>query len=302
MRSIWRTLRRTVATLPGNPFGMIKLKSRREIGLMRESAELVSRALAEVGSRVEPGVTPTELDAVAETFIRDHGAEPAFKGHRAGGGGDAFPATLCTSVNDAVVHGIPDEEPLREGDLLSVDCGVLLNKYIGDSAYTFAVGEISEETRRLCRVTYEAMHEGIERAVGGQTTGDVGAAVERHCAGYGIVEALCGHGVGRELWEEPQVPNRGTPGDGAPLRGGLVICIEPMINRGGADVTTDDDGWTVRTADGSTSAHYEHMVAVRSEASSDEGGKPEILSTFEPIEQALSAPPPYRVAGEPAAA
>ena len=291
MSSLWHTLRRAVAnTFFGRAFGMIKLKSQREIGLMRESADLVSRALAEVGRRVEPGVTPRELDAVAETFIRDHEAEPAFKGHEAGAGTAPFPATLCTSVNDAVVHGIPGEQPLREGDLLSVDCGVRLNSYIGDSAYTFPVGEISEEDRRLCRVTYEAMHEGIDQAMGGNRVGDIGAAVEARCDGYGIVEALCGHGVGRELWEEPQVSNRGTPGDGPPLRGGLVICIEPMINHGTAEVTTDDDGWTVRTADGRTSAHYEHMIAVQAEGA----GKPEILSTFDPIERALVAPPPYR--------
>jgi methionyl aminopeptidase len=289
MPSLWRTLRRGVANLPGNPFGMVKLKSQREIGLLRESAQLVSRALAEVGRHVEPGVTPQELDGVAETFIRDHGAEPAFLGHEAGADTDPFPATLCTSVNDAVVHGIPGDVPLREGDLLSVDCGVFLNRYVGDSAYTFAVGELAEEDRRLCQVTFDGMHEGIAEARDGQRTGDVGAAVEAHCTGYGIVEALCGHGVGRELWEKPQVPNYGTPGEGTALREGLVVCIEPMINRGTAEVTTDDDAWTVRTADGERSAHYEHMVAVR-----PEGGKPEILSTFEPIERAVGTAPYQR--------
>ena len=280
MYSFLHALRRTLA----NSFSMIKLKSQREIDLLRESAELVSQTLAEVGRRVEPGVTLLELDGVAETFIRDHGAEPAFKGHQAGE--EVFPATLCTSVNSAVVHGIPDDTPLEEGDLLSVDCGVLLNNYIGDSAYTFAIGEISEEDRRLCRVTYEALQKGIEQAVEGRHTGDIGHAVEQHCAGYGIVDALCGHGVGRELWEEPQVPNHGTPGEGAALRSGLVICIEPMINHGTAAVETDPDGWTVRTADGRNSAHYEHMVAI-----GPKGGKPVVLSTFDPIERALGEVP-----------
>ena len=295
MRSLWHALRRTFANTLGTPFGMIKLKSRREIDLLRESAQLVSRTLAEVGRHVAPGVTPLELDAVAEAFIRDYGAEPAFKGHRAGDG-DPFPATLCTSVGSAVVHGIPDETPLKEGELLSVDCGVRLNKYIGDSAYTFAVGELAEEDRRLCRITYEGLMQGIEQVHEGRRTGDIGAAVEAHCAGYGIVEALCGHGVGRELWEEPQVPNYGTPGEGKSLRGGLVICIEPMINRGTAEVQTDADGWTVRTADDQPSAHYEHMVAVR-----PEDGKPEILSTFEPIERAIGTVP-YRHSEKQAAA
>lgn len=278
MFSFLKYLRRAFA----GTFGMIQIKSEREIGLLRESASLVAHTLAEVGRRVEPGVTPLELDAVAETFIRDHGGEPAFKGHEAGG--EVFPATLCTSVGSAVVHGIPSDTPLQAGDLLSVDCGVFLNKYVGDSAYTFAVGEISEEDRRLCRVTYESLMLGVEQAVAGRYTGDIGAAVEEHCAGYGIVHDLCGHGVGRSLWEDPQVPNHGPAGEGTKLRSGLVICIEPMINQGAAEVKTDPDGWTVRTADASTSAHYEHMVAVRE-------GKPEILSTFEPIERAIGAPP-----------
>jgi len=302
MSSLWSALRRKAArTFFGKAFGMVKLKSQREIDLLRESARLVSRALAEVGRRVEPGATPQELDGVAETFIRDHGAEPAFLGHEAGDGGDPFPATLCTSVNDAVVHGIPSNEPLEEGDLLSVDCGVFLNRYVGDSAYTFAVGELSEEDRRLCRVTFEGMHEGIAQAIAGQCTGDIGAAVEQHCTGYGIVEALCGHGVGRDLWEKPQVPNYGSPGEGTPLREGLVCCVEPMINHGTAEVTTDADGWTVRTADGRRSAHYEHMIAVRAGERAPEDGKPEILSTFEPIERAIGTVP-YRRSGHAAAA
>lgn len=260
---------------------MIHLKSDREIERLRASADLVSRTLAEVARHIRVGVTTQELDAVAEEFIRTHGAEPAFKGHRSGQ--NVFPATLCTSVNDEVVHGIPSDYALQEGDLLSVDCGVLLDGYIGDSAYTFGVGTLDEADEALCRVTYEGLGKGVEQAVAGNRIGDIGHAVETHCEGYGIVRNLCGHGVGRSLWEEPQVPNYGTPGRGRKLRAGLTICIEPMINRGTAEVTTDPDGWTVRTADGSRSAHYEHMVAVRE-------GRAEVLSTFAYIEDVIDAP------------
>lgn len=261
---------------------MVHLKSEREIDHLRASADLVGRTLGEIGKHVEPGITPLELDAIAEDFIRDHGAEPAFKGHKAGS--NVFPATLCVSLNDAVVHGIPDSEPLQEGDLLSIDCGVVLDGFIGDSAYTFAVGEISQEKRALCNVTYKGLLAGIESAQPGNRTGDIGHAVESECSGYGIVKALCGHGVGRSLWEEPQVPNYGTPGTGRRLKPGLVICIEPMINVGVGEVTTDADGWTVRTADGSASAHYEHMIAIREDGY-------EVLSTFDYIEDVYS--PPY---------
>ncbi len=260
---------------------MVHVKSEREIEALRRSADLVGRALAEVGRHVRPGVTTAELDAVAEDYVRTHGAKPAFKGHSHGE--HVFPATLCTSVNDAVVHGIPDGYALREGDLFSVDCGVILDGYVGDSAYTFAVGEIAPEDVRLCRVTYEALHRGVEQAVAGNRIGDIGHAVEQHCAGYGVVRDLCGHGVGRGLWEEAQGPNYGQRGRGRKLRAGLAICIEPMVNRGTAEVTTDADGWTVRTADGAASAHYEHMVVVRE-------GQPEVLSTFEYIEEAVDAP------------
>ena len=263
---------------------MVHLKSEREIEQLRASSDLVCRTLAEVARHIAPGVTPLELDRVAETFIRDHDATPAFKGHRHGK--NVFPATLCVSLNDEVVHGIPDETPLQDGDLLSIDCGVYLGGYVGDSAYTFAVGDLSDEDRRLCRVTYEALCKGIEQAVAGQRLGDVGHAVEAHCAGYGVVEDLCGHGVGRSLWEDPQVPNYGEAGKGRKLKRGLTICIEPMVNRGTAEVTQDADGWTIRTADGARSAHYEHMIAVRD-------GAPDILSTFAPIEAVIDAP--YRM-------
>ncbi|WP_022836597.1 type I methionyl aminopeptidase [Salisaeta longa] len=261
---------------------MVHLKSKREIEKLRASAELVSRTLAEVGRHVAVGVTTNELDAIAEDFIRTHGAEPAFKGHRHGK--NVFPATLCTSVNDHVVHGIPSDYALQPGDLLSVDCGVVLDGFIGDSAFTFAVGTLADEDYTLCRVTHEGLNAGIEAAVAGHHIGDIGAAVEARCADYGIVRDLCGHGVGRSLWEQPQVPNYGSPGTGRTLRKGLTICIEPMINHGTAEVYTADDGWTVATADGTRSAHYEHMIAVRD-------GAPEVLSTFDYIEDVTV--PPY---------
>lgn len=263
---------------------MVQLKSKREIERLRASADLVGRTLGEIAKHVEPGVTPLELDAIAEDFIRTHDAEPAFKGHKAGS--NVFPATLCVSVNDAVVHGIPDDTPLREGDLLSIDCGVVLDGFIGDSAYTFAIGEISDAKKALCNTTYRGLHAGIEQARAGKRIGDIGHAVESACEGYGIVKALCGHGVGRSLWEEPQVPNYGTPGTGRRIKPGLVICIEPMINIGDDEVTTDADGWTVRTADRTPSAHYEHMVAVHSDGY-------EILSTFDYIEAVRT--PPYQL-------
>lgn len=260
---------------------MIHYKSEREIELLRQSADLVSRTLAEVARHIEPGVKTAELDRVAEHFIRTQGGEPAFKGHR--NGRHVFPATLCVSVNDEIVHGIPGEYVLQEGDLVSVDCGVFLEGYVGDSAYTFAVGELSDEDRALCRATYEGLVQGVAQAVAGNRAGDIGHAVSARCEGYGIVRDLCGHGVGQSLWEDPQIPNYGRPGRGRKLKEGLVICIEPMINHGTAEITTDDDGWTIRTADGRASAHYEHMVAVRD-------GQPDVLSTFAYIEDVIDAP------------
>lgn len=258
---------------------MIQRKSEREVDRLRESAHLVGRTLAEVARHVRPGVTTRELDEVAEAFIRTHDAVPAFKGYR------GFPSTLCISVNDEVVHGFPGDYVLQEGDLVSVDCGVHLRGYYGDSAYTFAVGEISPEDARLCRVTYEALYKGIEQAVHGKRIGDIGHAVQSHCEGYGygVVRDLVGHGIGRSLHEDPQVPNFGRRGAGRKLKEGLTLCIEPMINRGTDEVTTDADGWTIRTADRLPSAHYEHMVVVRR-------GQAEVLSTFEYIEAVIEAP------------
>ena len=263
---------------------MVHLKSQREIDLMRVSADLVGRTLAEVARYVEPGVTTAKLDRVAEDYVRAHGAEPAFKGYRVGQL-PPFPGTLCVSVNDVVVHGIPGGYELQEGDLISVDCGVKLDGYYGDSAYTFAVGEISDDDIRLCQVTYEALHEGVARAVHGNRVGDISYAVQSYCEerGYGVVRDLVGHGIGRKLHEDPQVPNYGRRGTGRKLKQGTTICIEPMINRGTYAVGTDPDGWTIRTADGAPSAHYEHMVVVRR-------GEPEVLSTFAYIEEVIEAP------------
>jgi methionyl aminopeptidase len=264
---------------------MIHLKSAREIDHLRESADLVGRTLAEVAKHVRVGVTTGELDAIAEDFVRTHGAEPAFKGYEIGGSVPPFPGTLCTSVNDVVVHGIPSDYALQDGDLLSVDCGVELNGYYGDSAYTFAVGELAPEDVALCRATYEALNKGVAQAVVGHCIGDISSEIQSHCEAknYGIVRDLVGHGIGRSLHEDPQVPNYGQAGRGRKLRAGLTMCIEPMVNRGTGEVTTDDDGWTVRTQDGLPSAHYEHMVVVQE-------GQAEVLSTFEYIEDVTDAP------------
>lgn len=263
---------------------MIRWKNDTEIDALRAAADLVARTLGEVARHVRPGVTTRELDRIAESFIRQQGGRPAFKGY--GSPKNPFPGTLCTSVNDVVVHGIPGDEPLSDGDLVSVDCGVILDGFYGDSAFTFAVGEIDEERARLCRVTHESLLRAIDACRAGNRLGDVGSAVQEHCeqAGYGVVRDLVGHGIGRELHEEPSVPNFGRRGHGRRMREGLSICIEPMVNMGEPDVSTDRDGWTVRTADGSVSAHYEHMVVLRKDG-------PEVLTTFEHIEAVLDALP-----------
>jgi len=265
---------------------MVHLKSQREIECLRESADLVGRTLAEVAQHIDVGVTLNALDAVAEDFIRTHDAEPAFKGYQVGD--NVFPNTLCMSVNDAVVHGIPSDYALKEGDLLSIDCGVKLNGYYGDSGFTFGVGDVAEEDAALCRATYESLLKGIEQAVEGNQVGDISHAVQSHCEGqgYGVVRDLVGHGIGQSLHEDPQVPNYGAPGQGRRLKRGLSICIEPMINQGSGEVSTDPDGWTIRAADGRPSAHYEHMVVVREDEA-------EVLSTFEYIEDVIQ--PPYEI-------
>ena len=262
---------------------MVHLKSHRELDCLRASGDLVSRTLAEVAQYIEPGVTTLELDGVAEAYIRRQGAVPAFKGYRMGDV-PPFPGTLCTSINDVVVHGIPDQTRLREGDLISIDCGVYLDGYFGDSAYTFAVGELSTPDGELCRTTFEALLMGIEQAVYGAQIGQISAAIQNQCerAGYGIVRELAGHGIGRKLHEAPQIPNYGRAGSGKLLRTGMTFCIEPMVNRGTHRITTDDDSWTIRTGDGAPSAHFEHMIAVT-------GDEPEVLTTFDYIEEVLQS-------------
>jgi len=270
---------------------MIHLKNESEIEGLRAAADLVARTLGEVARHVVPGATTRALDRVAEAFVRDHGAVPAFKGY--GPAANPFPATLCTSVNDVVVHGIPDDRPLEDGDLVSVDCGVILDGFVGDSAYTFAVGDPDADRARLCGVTYDALLKGVSAATVGNRIGDVGHAVQSRCegAGFGVVRDLVGHGIGRSLHEEPSVPNFGRRGSGRRMKDGLTICIEPMVNAGTGEVTTDRDGWTVRSADGSPSAHYEHMVAVRR-------GGTEVLTTFRYIEDVLGVPPYAGVGSE----
>lgn len=254
----------------------IHYKSVEEIELIRESSLLVSKTLGEIAKVIGPGVKTITLNKLAETFIRDNGGVPAFLNYH------GFPYSLCISLNNQVVHGFPGEYVLEEGDLVSVDCGVELNEYIGDSAYTFAIGEVSETTKKLMRVTMECLDLGVEKAVIGMRIGDIGYAVQQHAEknGFGVVKELVGHGVGRELHERPEVPNYGRRGSGVKLEEGMVIAIEPMINAGKARVKFWDDGWTVSTADGMKSAHYEHTVAVKK-------GKPDILSTFSYVDNVL---------------
>ncbi|NNC82724.1 MAG: type I methionyl aminopeptidase [Flavobacteriales bacterium] len=255
---------------------MIHLKTDEEIEILRQSSLLVGKTLAEVAKLIEPGIDTMKLDAVAEEFIRDHGAIPGFKGLY------GCPSTLLCSVNEAVVHGLPTERPLEEGDIVSVDCGVLMNDFYGDSAYTFKVGEVSEEVQSLLDVTQQCLEKGIEQAVSGNRVGDIGWAIQQHAEahGYGVVRELVGHGLGRELHEEPEVPNYGKRGRGAKLKEGMTLAIEPMINLGVKEVKQLDDGWTIVSADGRPSAHFEHDVVVRK-------GKAEVLSTFEYIEEVL---------------
>ena len=260
---------------------MIFLKTDDEIELLRQSNLLVGKTLAEVAKLIKPGVTTKELDKVAEEFIRDHGAIPTFKGYPSPYG-SPFPGTLCTSVNDQVVHGIPNDVPLKDGDIVSVDCGTLMNGFCGDSAYTFCVGEVDSEIRQLLKVTKEALYLGIENAVHGKRLGDIGFAIQSHCEAksYGVVREFVGHGIGHEMHEDPQVPNYGRRGTGTMLKKGMCIAIEPMITQGSRQIVMEKDGWTVRTKDRKFAAHFEHTVAVRV-------GKADILSSFEYIEQVL---------------
>ena len=255
---------------------MLYYKTNEEIELVRESSLLVAKTLAEVAKAIKTGITTLQLDKIAEEFIRDNQAEPAFLNY------NGFPNSLCISVNAQVVHGIPNKETLKDGDVCSVDCGVLKNGFYGDSAYTFAIGEVSEESLTLLRVTRESLLKGIEKAVSGGRLGDVSAAIQEHAEshGFSVVRELVGHGIGRHLHEKPEVANYGKRGSGLVLKEGLIIAIEPMINMGTKSVVHEKDGWTVRTADRKPSAHFEHTVAIRK-------GEADILSSFEFIEEAL---------------
>ncbi len=251
-------------------------KTKEEIELIRESSLLVGKTLAEVAKIIKPGITTLSLDKVAEEFIKDNNAIPAFKGY------SGFPNTLCISVNSHVVHGIPGAYVLKEGDIISVDCGVLKNKFFGDSAYTFAIGEVKPEVLNLLKATKESLYKAIEKAVVGNRLGDISEAVQSHVEklGYSVVRELVGHGIGQNLHEAPEVPNYGKKGSGLKLQVGLVIAIEPMVNLGKKAIIQENDGWTIRTADNLASAHFEHTIAIGKE-------KADILSSFEDIERVL---------------
>mgnify|MGYP002558287508 FL=1 len=258
---------------------MIYLKTDEEIELMREANQLVGKTLAEVGKHVAPGVSTLQLDKIAEEFIRDHGAVPAFLGY----GG--FPNSICASVNEQVVHGIPSSSKiLNEGDIISVDCGAILNGYVGDSAYTFCVGEVDPKVKDLLKTTKESLYLGIQAAVEGKRIGDISNAVQTYCEShnYSVVRELVGHGIGKRMHEEPEVPNYGRRGCGPLLKSGMCICIEPMINMGSKNVVFERDGWTVRTKDRKCSAHFEHCIAIRPDG-------PQILSSFDFIEEVLGS-------------
>ena len=261
---------------------MIYLKTDEEVELLREANLLIGRTLAELAKIIKPGVTTKQLDKVAEEFIRDNGAEPTFKGFPNPYGGP-FPASICTSVNEQVVHGIPNDVPLKDGDIVSIDCGTRLNGFCGDSCYTFPVGEISPEVKNLLKTTKEALYKGIEQAVVGHRLGDISYAVQQHCEaqGYGVVREFVGHGVGHEMHEDPQVPNYGRRGNGILLKSGLCIAIEPMITMGTKDIYMQEDRWGIVTRDKKPAAHYEHSLCVRK-------GKADILSSFDEIEKVLA--------------
>lgn len=256
---------------------MIFYKTKEEIEIMREAAQIVSRTLGKIAEIIEPGITPLEIDAVAESYIRSQNAYPGFLGMY------DFPNTLCISINEQVVHGIPTKKPIQDGDIVSVDCGAYFEGFYGDHAYTFAVGNVSEDKLKLLKVTQECLQIGIEHTRVGNRIGDIGFFIQEHAEkhGYGVVRELVGHGLGRTMHEDPQVPNYGKRGKGKKIQEGLVIAIEPMINMGTERVIQLEDGWTILTADRKPSAHFEHDVAVVD-------GKPEVLSTFKYVEEALA--------------
>jgi methionyl aminopeptidase len=254
----------------------IVYKTSEQIDLIRISSLLVGNALATVAAMIRPGITTDEMDAVAEDYIRSNAGTPSFKNYK------GYPKSLCISVNEEVVHGIPGKRVLKEGDVVSVDCGVFKNGYHGDSAYTFAIGPVSDEVEKLMKVTKESLFSGIEQAVAGNRLGDVSSAIQAHAEAnnFGVVRELVGHGIGKRLHEKPEVPNYGKRGGGIVLKEGLVIAIEPMINQGKKNVKQLEDGWTITTADRLPSAHYEHTIAVQS-------GKADVLSSFKEIEEAV---------------
>ncbi|MDO4929526.1 MAG: type I methionyl aminopeptidase [Bacteroidales bacterium] len=259
---------------------MIYLKTDDEIELLRKANLLVSATLTEIAKVVRPGVTTRQLDTLAEQFIRDHGAIPTFKGFP-NPFGPEFPASICTSVNEVVVHGIPNDVPLKEGDIVSVDCGTLLEGFCGDSCYTFCVGEVAPEVKALLQTTKESLYKAIEQALPGKRLGDIGYAVQSHCEtqGYGIVREFVGHGIGHDMHEDPQVPNYGTRGSGKQIKNGLCIAIEPMVTMGSPALFMLEDRWGVVTKDGKPAAHFEHTIAIHN-------GKADIMSSFEQIEEA----------------
>ena len=258
----------------------IFLKTEDEIELMRRANQLVGKTLGELAKHIKPGVTTLQLDKIADEFIRDHGAIPTFKNFPNPFGGP-FPASICTSVNDVVVHGVPDSKTvLKDGDIISIDCGTLLDGFNGDSCYTFCVGDVSPEVRQLLKITKESLYLGIEQATAGKRVGDIGDTVQTYCEshGYGVVRELTGHGIGKEMHEDPQIPNYGRRGNGALLKSGMCIAIEPMVTMGNRQIWMMPDKWTIRTRDGKPAAHFEHTIAIRR-------GKAEILSSFDEVEQ-----------------
>lgn len=256
----------------------IYLKTEHEIELLRKANLLVSATLTEIAKVVRPGVTTRQLDTLAEQFIRDHGAVPTFKNFP-NPMGQPFPASICTSVNEIVIHGIPDDKPLQEGDIVSVDCGALLDGFCGDSCYTFCVGDVSDDVKTLLRTTKESLYLGIQAANAGARIGDIGFAVQQHCEshGYGVVREFVGHGIGHEMHEEPMIPNYGRKGNGKQIKNGLCIAIEPMITMGTHEIALLPDKWGVVTQDRKPAAHFEHTIAIH-------GGKAELMSTFDDIE------------------
>lgn len=256
---------------------MVYLKTYQEINLIRASSSLVSRTHAELAKVIQPGINSLYLDKIAEEFIRDNGGEPGFKGY------NGFPSTLCISKDNEVVHGIPSKKELVEGSIVSIDCGVLMNGFYGDSAYTFAVGEISDAKKRLLDVTKKALNIGVSAAIYGNTVGDIGFAIQQftELKGYSVVKELVGHGIGKNLHESPEVPNYGNKGSGLKLEDGMVLAIEPMVNIGSDGIFQKDDGWTIETKDGLPSAHFEYTVAITKDNT-------EILSSFDLVEDILN--------------